>query len=34
MLDIQVEQSKNYWRPKVKTLTPHKSLYFKEQVKS
>lgn len=28
MLDIQVEQSKNYWRPKVKTLTPHNEFVF------
>jgi len=24
MLDVQVEQSKDYWKPKIKKLTPNK----------
>ena len=28
MYDIQVEQSKEYWNPKIKKLTPHKEFIF------
>lgn len=28
MFDLQVEQSKNYWKPKIKKLTPHKEFVF------
>lgn len=28
MFDIQVEQSKEYWKPKIKKLSPHKEFIF------